>query len=101
MIDTLDAEELGPLGARLLQVLDLAEPAIGERTGDLAGTTQAIAANVRAAPVAGDTAMQVPQIGERLPSDQALTLESLAHSALLGGGELVRWRIARAGRSSP
>lgn len=67
MIDTLDGEEFGPLGARLLQVLDLAEPAIGER----------------------------------LPFDQALTLESLAHSALLERGELVRWRTARPSRSSP
>lgn len=67
MIGTLHAEELGPLGTRLLQVLDLAEPAIGER----------------------------------LLFDQALTLESLAHSALRERGEFIRWRTAQRRCRSP
>jgi enoyl-CoA hydratase/carnithine racemase len=51
-----------------------------------------ITRRVAAHPVAAATLCQVLRIGERLPFADALTLESLAYSALLGSAEFRRWR---------
>lgn len=47
---------------------------------------------VRANPLAATVAAQVLRLTADLPLADALTVESLAYSALLGGGEFRRWR---------
>ncbi len=56
---------------------------------------------VRSWPMAATITCQTLRIGEFLPFDQALMLESLAYSTLLGGAEFARWREARAHESAP
>lgn len=52
----------------------------------------AIRASVASAPIAATMLARVLRIGERLSFDDALAIESLAYSVLLGGGEFARWR---------
>jgi enoyl-CoA hydratase/carnithine racemase len=54
-----------------------------------------ICANVAAAPIASALLCRVLRMGEGLAFETALELESLAYSALLGGGEFARWKAAR------
>lgn len=49
---------------------------------------------VRANPLAATIAAQILRLTVRLPLADALTVESLAYSALLGGAEFARWRDA-------
>ena len=50
---------------------------------------------VAAAPIATTVLARVLRIAEKLPFEDALEVESLAYSALLGGGEFARWRAAQ------
>jgi hypothetical protein len=50
-----------------------------------------VAANVRAAPHAAAMLTRVLRLNQRLGFDDALEVESLAYSVLLGGGEFARW----------
>ncbi|WP_246203133.1 enoyl-CoA hydratase/isomerase family protein [Sphingomonas lacunae] len=52
-------------------------------------------AAVRACPVAATTLTRVLRMGEGVAADDALTLESLAYSTLLAGGEFRRWLAKR------
>ncbi len=52
------------------------------------------------APIATAMLARVLRLGEGLPFDAALELESLAYSALLGGAEFARWRDATPVRAS-
>lgn len=59
---------------------------------------------VSAAPIAASTMCRVLRIAERLPVAEAIEVESLAYSTLLGGIEFRRWlarRPSRAGTSGP
>ena len=56
--------------------------------------TAQIAERVALRPHAAGVLCQVLRLGERLRREDALILESLAYSTLLGGGEFVRWRAA-------
>ena len=52
-------------------------------------------AQVARNPIASATLAQVLRVGEGLPFDAALTLESYAYSTLLGGSEFARWAAGR------
>jgi hypothetical protein len=65
-----------------------------------------IGATLARTPVASSVAAQVVRIGEGRPFHQALLVESLAYSTLLGGAEFRRWRAEtpkspRAGDDGP
>lgn len=64
-----------------------------ERIEGQVTAAQAVAA---ISPVATAMLARVLRLGEGLPFDTALELESLAYSALLGGGEFARWLGASA-----
>lgn len=51
-----------------------------------------VAAQVAAAPVAATMLARMLRIGENLKFEDALTIESLAYSTLLGGSEFAAWR---------
>lgn len=56
----------------------------------------------RAHPLAATIAAQVLRLAAKLPIADALTVESLAYSSLLGGGEFARWRkTAKIGDGAP
>lgn len=142
MIDTLEAEAFGPLGAQPLCLIDLGaadgEARAREMRGmthtvllgmDRAGTLPPVDAAlfdallttvqtppspwvevpaghwddriasietiVTRAPIASSIAMHVLRIGEAMTFDDALYLESLAYSTLLGGWEFRRWLTGR------
>ncbi|MDP1632679.1 MAG: enoyl-CoA hydratase/isomerase family protein [Caulobacter sp.] len=61
----------------------------------------AIAASVAAAPLAAMTFVQVLRIIEHLPSDEALTAESLAYGVLQSGPEFRAWRDRSAAPAAP
>lgn len=60
---------------------------------------------VNDSPVAATMLMQVLRMNEVLPFDQAIMIESMAYSSLLGGAEFRRWldsvKQAQAGNTSP
>lgn len=56
-----------------------------------AAQLDAVRATVAAAPIATAILARVLRIGEHLSFDDALEIESLAYSTLLGGGEFARW----------
>ena len=60
-----------------------------------------IEASVRQAPIAASLCMRTLKIGEGLRFDDALHLESLAYSTLLGGAEFRHWLDARAPQPAP
>ena len=142
IIDTLEAEDFGPLGLDPLHVIDLGKPGAMARAAEISSATQAIVlgldrkgvlpiidpapfdvllttaphpprpwtgveatrwdarltairAIVGAAPFAATIARRVLRMGESLAFDDALHLESLAYSTLLGGAEFRRWRSGR------
>lgn len=66
-----------------------------------AGEAAPILANVRAAPLASMTFVQVLRVGEQLAVEQALVVESLAYSTLQAGPEFRRWLAARVPRPTP
>ena len=59
---------------------------------DIDGALARVRATLARAPVASSFAASVVRIGEGLSFEAALTIESLAYSALLGGQEFRRWR---------
>jgi hypothetical protein len=59
---------------------------------DIDAALATIAATVSHTPVAASVAAGVVRTGEGLSFEKALTIESLAYSALLGGAEFRRWR---------
>ena len=61
----------------------------------LAAQLDAVRARVAAAPIATAILARVLRIGEHLSFDEALEIESLAYSTLLGGGEFARWLAGR------
>lgn len=54
-----------------------------------------LAAAMRACPVAATTLVRVLRMGEAMAADDALTMESLAYSTLLAGGEFRGWLSKR------
>ncbi len=60
--------------------------------GDIDAALAQIQATLARAPVASSLAASVVRTGEGLSFEAALTIESLAYSALLGGQEFRRWR---------
>ncbi|MDP3676685.1 MAG: enoyl-CoA hydratase/isomerase family protein [Novosphingobium sp.] len=55
---------------------------------------------VRQSPMAATVLCRVLRLAERLPFEEALHVESLAYSTLLGGGEFERW-LAQRGPPAP
>lgn len=71
-------------------------PWVSVAAGSLDGEVVRLEAAVRACPVAATTLTQVLRMGEDMAADDALTLESLAYSTLLAGGEFRGWLARRA-----
>ncbi|WP_447762553.1 enoyl-CoA hydratase/isomerase family protein [Sphingopyxis panaciterrae] len=63
--------------------------------GDIDAHIARIADAVKANPLAATIAAQVLRLTAKLPLANALTIESLAYSTLLGGNEFARWRADR------
>lgn len=85
---TLDFGDLARFDIVLTTADDPPAPWVGLARARLAQLEDAIAG----APVAALVLMRVLRIGEGLGFAAALEVESLAYSALLGGGEFARWR---------
>jgi enoyl-CoA hydratase/carnithine racemase len=64
------------------------------RTANVSRWLAKVEARVAMAPVAAATCRQVLRMGDHLPVADALAVESLAYSTLLGGEEFRRWRVA-------
>ena len=75
-------------------------PWVEAQGGALGGAVSAVAARVRERPMAASIFASVLRLGESLSFSQALILESLAYSALLGGGDFRQWRAAEPLRSA-
>jgi hypothetical protein len=69
-------------------------PWVGLRADEFDTELAALARNARAHPLAATTLAQVLRVGERLPIQDALLIESLAYSTLLGGTEFHTWRAS-------
>ena len=99
----------GPLPARarpLLAALDLTLAAAGDgrecvTVPDPQGQARLLAAAAAGSPQASLVLRQVLRMTAVLPAGAGLEAESLAYSALLGGGEFRRWRGARGPRPLP
>ncbi|MCK9541422.1 MAG: enoyl-CoA hydratase/isomerase family protein [Novosphingobium sp.] len=85
-----------PFDALFTAAPEASRPWVSIEPGRWDARLAAIADTVRAAPAASSIAMRVLRIGENLAFEDALQLESLAYSTLLGGGEFRRWRAERA-----
>jgi enoyl-CoA hydratase/carnithine racemase len=70
-------------------------PWVSVATDRLEAQLDAVRGNAALSPVAAAMLARLLRMGEALPFDTALELESLAYSALLGGGEFARWLAAR------
>lgn len=68
---------------------------VGVPSERLASKLDIVRATVAAAPIATSVLASILRIGEQLPFEDALEIESLAYSALLGGGEFARWLASR------
>ncbi|NBU85137.1 MAG: enoyl-CoA hydratase/isomerase family protein [Sphingomonadaceae bacterium] len=74
---------------------DAPAPWITIANGSVDAQVAALADRVQQWPVAATTLAQVLRIGEKLPFNDALQVESLAYSTLLGGAEFARWLDSR------
>ena len=61
---------------------------------DIRSVANRLAGLIGANPVATTTLARLMRVGAELPFDDALMLESIAYSMLLGGAEFRRWRAA-------
>jgi Enoyl-CoA hydratase/isomerase len=66
----------------------------------IAAQLAAVKQTVARVPIAASLLTRILRIGENLPFDDALALESLAYSTLLGGQEFARWLAGRRATSS-
>ena len=67
--------------------------AVGDDTVE--AVVDELAAAVQASPMASVALAQLLSVGERATLEQAVVLESLTYSTLLGGPEFLAWRAAR------
>lgn len=74
-------------------------PAPFVSASDSSAVEEQLTAAVRAQPVAASTLRQVLRLDEGRSFDDALTIESLAYSALLGGQAFRDWRTANPARN--
>lgn len=72
-----------------------APPAPWVHAPDVDQWLTAVTARVTAAPIAAATGARALRINEHLPAAEALAIESLAYSTLLGGAKFRCWRAAR------
>ena len=73
-------------------------PWVGVSAGGMAEALSAIDATAARCPAAAAVFATVLRLGDQLDFEGALTLESLAYSALLGGRDFRAWRAARPAR---
>lgn len=71
---------------------DAPRPWVSIGAGVLDAVIESLTSAVSANPFAATIAAQVMRLTESLPVSDALTVESLAYSSLLGGAEFARWR---------
>jgi hypothetical protein len=76
----------------LTSAADAPRPWVSIDARDLDADIERLTSAVSANPFAATIAAQVLRLTEELPVADALTVESLAYSTLLGGGEFARWR---------
>lgn len=89
----LTAPAPGDFDLLLTAARDAPRPWITLDAGDFEAAVERLADAGRANPQAATVAAQVLRLTETLPLAEALTIESLAYSALLGGSEFARWRL--------
>ncbi len=85
----------------LTRAPDPAKPWVSLAKGGFHQQVAALADAARTWPVAVTITCQTLRMGEALSFDQALMLESLAYSTLLGGEEFARWRTERPDAAQP
>lgn len=90
-----------PCGYDLLLTEAEGPPAPWIGLADVAAEVVRIEAAVLANPVAASIFARVLRMGENLAVAEALALESLAYSTLLGGQEFAQWRATRQGEVRP
>jgi hypothetical protein len=88
----LPALDPAPFDALLTTAAHAPAPWTGVAAARLEQRLATIEGIVGRAPIAASVAMQVLRMTGALPFDAAITLESLAYSALLGGAEFRAWR---------
>jgi hypothetical protein len=64
-------------------------------TAHLTGWLEGVVKRIAAAPIAAATCLRVLRINQTLPPGDALEIESLAYSTLLGGDAYRRWRAVQ------
>ncbi len=73
---------------------DAPRPWVSLAAGDFGAQVEGLADAARANPQASTMAAQILRLNANRPLAEALAVESLAYSALLGGAEFSRWRAA-------
>lgn len=91
----LPAIDLQVFDALVTTRLDAPRPWVGVPHERLTAQLDIVRATVAAAPIATSVLARILRITEHLPFDDALEVESLGYSALLGGGEFARWLASR------
>ena len=86
--------DLARFDLALTVAADPPAPWLGVTSNRLDARLARLAEAVAHAPIAALLLMRVLRIGEGLPFDAALEVESLAYSTLLGSAEFARWRAA-------
>jgi len=95
------APDVDPAPFDLLLTAAYDAPAPWVSVGDPARAAARLRTRVGANPQAAALLCATLRTGERLETDDALMLESLAYSTLLGGDEFARWRSARPAVPAP
>jgi hypothetical protein len=78
----------------LTSAADAPRPWVSLGARDFDAGVERLSAAVSANPLAATIAAQVMRLAEKLAIADALAVESLAYSSLLGGGEFARWHAA-------
>ncbi len=94
-----EAGDLPPIDLRLFDALittatGAPAPWVSVPKKQLRVHLEALTTTARANPIAASVLARVLRVGESLAIDDALELESLAYSTLLGGTEFARWTAA-------
>lgn len=96
---TLPADTVDDFDILLTTATGAPRPWISLDAADFDAQVERLASAVRANPQASTVAAAVLRLTATLPFADALTVESLAYSALLGGAEFARWRSESESRS--
>lgn len=90
---------LEPFDVLLTTIPERGRPFIEVAPNEIDATAGFLERQIRSNPAAASILCQILRVGGNLPYDQALLMESLAYSTLLGGGEFQKWLASRSDRT--